>query len=374
MPQTLWLRAAPHRPLEWLLRDALGRTLAGPDTLRAGAVLPSADLRVVVWCDPSLMLRRVALPKSGLSKWRQGLTYLAEDWIAGDVSQVHVAAPQRLVGRETFLAVAERERLRELIAELQAFGIDADKIIPEPALLGPARSADVIIDGDFASFCGADNGGCTEPEMLSILVDESARILIGRASGEHRGDHVDSALRWASLQPIDDTHINLRSGEFAAPRTQQRTPYRPALIAVAAALVVHTGAVALEWYRAQRDVAAAEARTEAAFRDAFGSELRMVNAAFQLQQAASIGANRTGGGALPLLQRIAPLLASDSRLVLVGFEYRDGMMEVAVRAPDASRFDGFREQLAASGLKIEIANTQYDANEFTGRLRIRGAG
>ncbi len=373
MPQTLWLRAAPNRPVEWLVRDPQGRIVAGPELLRADSVLPSADSRIAIWSDPSLMLRRVELPKSGLAKWRQGLPYLAEDWIAGDVAQVHVAAPTRLTGRDTLVAVADRERLVALLSELAQFGIDVDRLVPEPALLGPTHAADVLIDAQYASFCNAEHGGTTETDMLAMLVDPNARILIGRTPhGEWHGDGIESVLRWASLQRIDDTTLDLRCGEFAKTRRESRFPKMPVL-ALAAALLVHTLALVFDWYQLRGQVATAEVRIETAFRDAFGPDERMVDPAFQLQQAARGEASTSHAGALALLQRIAPVL-SGSRMVLVSFEYREGVLELAVRAPDASQFDGFREQLVSSGLSIEMGNTQYDANEFTGRLKIRSAG
>ena len=67
-----------------------------------------------------------------------------------------------------------------------------------------------------------------------------------------------------------------------------------------------------------------------------------------------------------------PLLVADSRLVLEGFVYDAGTLEVAVRAPDATRFEGLREQFRLNPqLQVEIGSTSYEGNEVIGRLRIR---
>ena len=60
------------------------------------------------------------------------------------------------------------------------------------------------------------------------------------------------------------------------------------------------------------------------------------------------------------------------RLVLQGFVYGDGALEVAIRAPDATRFEGLREQIMLDAtLQVEIGSTSYEGQEVIGRIRIR---
>ena len=83
----------------------------------------------------------------------------------------------------------------------------------------------------------------------------------------------------------------------------------------------------------------------------------MVNPAFQLRtELARLGQGGSSSGeVLNLLKGIAPLIASDSRLVLRGFIYSEGALELTVSAPDAARFEGLREQLRLnSELKVEV--------------------
>jgi len=100
----------------------------------------------------------------------------------------------------------------------------------------------------------------------------------------------------------------------------------------------------------------------------------MVDPAFQIRSAfARLGPSGTARAeALALLKGVAPLLTSDSRLVLQGFVYGDGTLEVAVRAPDATRFEGLREQLMLNReWQVEIGSTSYEGQEVIGRIRIR---
>jgi type II secretion system protein L len=380
----LWLRVAPSGAVEWLCRDGQGRLVLGPGHCAPGVeqVWPRVDQTIVVWADQSLVFRRVALPSSGRAKWRTGIAYLAEDWVAGDVGDLHVVAPANLVGRETWVSVVERRRLNELIEQLRTLGLKPDRIIPEAAFLGPGRAADVLLDAGNASFCSASGiaGGC-EAEMLEIMVGEpldSVRVLATadvELEGAH-ADRIDSVLRWLSLQPIDDTQIDLLQGSYAPPDRDRVGGgwWRLAALAAVVAVAVHTLTLAIEVYSLKRTEQQLSAELEGKFREVFGASERMVDPAFQIRSAYARlgGPGVTRSEALALLKGIAPLLVADSRLVLEGFVYADGALEVAVRAPDATRFEGLREQfLLNPQLQVEIGSTSYEGKEVIGRLRIR---
>ena len=381
----MWLRVAPGGAIEWLCRDAQGRLLHGPAACTDGQApnWPRFDEAVVVWADEALLLRRAALPTSGRAKWRTGLAYLAEDWVAGDVADLHVVAPLGLAGRDTPVAVIERRLLDDLLARLRQLGLTPDHIVPEAALLGPGRAADVLLDSGHASFVsGAGLGGSCEADMLPLVVDlgESLRILATATatlpSESCHVDSIDSALRWVSLQSIDASVIDLLQGAYAPAGREHagggwwRIAGRVALVA----LLVHTLTLANEVYSIQRTEAALAAQLESQFRKVFGENERMVNPAFQIRTEFE----RLGPGgavraeALAMLKGLAPMLTADSRLVLQGFVYAEGALEVAVRAPDATRFEGLREQVMLDPrLKVDIGSTSYVGKEVIGRIRIR---
>ena len=379
----MWLRVAPTGAIEWLCRDGQGRLILGPGVCASGTVQawPKVDETVVVWADQSLVLRRVTLPSSGRSKWRTGLPYLAEDWVAGDVAELQVVAPASLSGHATWVAVVENKRLEQLLEELRGVGVTPDRVIPEASFLGPGRSADALLDGGNASFASPSGlaGGC-ETDLLEMMVGEpltGLRLLstAGSADGVH-ADHIDSVLRWLSLQPVDEGLIDLLQGRFAPAGRQQAAGgwWRIAAVVALIALGVHTLVLGLEVYSLKSRENALSTELEAKFREVFGPDERMVDPAFQIRVAYDRLGN-TGvarAEALTLLKGIAPLLVADSRLVLEGFVYDAGTLEVAVRAPDATRFEGLREQFRLNPqLQVEIGSTSYDGNEVIGRLRIR---
>lgn len=380
----LWMRASADGAIEWLCRDADGRLVQGPAQLAMldPPVWPRVDERVLVWADESLVLRRAPLPASGRNKWRIGLPYLAEDWVAGDVTDLHVVAPETLSGDSAWVAVVERARLDELLTRLRNAGFEPDRIYPEASFLGPGRAADVLLDHGHASFASSGGlAGSAEADLLPMMLSEpleSLRVL-STGDGEPQANRIDTVLRWLSLQALDGSLIDLRQGSYAL--KSRSTPasgwWRIAAVLAVAALLVHLGAMGARVWQLSSQQAQLTGELEAQFRQVFGPEARMVNPAFQLRtELARLGQGGSSSGeVLNLLKGIAPLIASDSRLVLRGFIYSEGALELTVSAPDAARFEGLREQLRLNPeLKVEVGSTQIDGSSFTGRLRIeRGA-
>lgn len=378
----LWLRVAPDGSLEWLARDAQGRLSHGPQAWDGQQELawPRVEERVLVWADEALVLRRAPLPAAARGRWRQGLPYLAEDWVAGDVAELQVCAPARLSGDRCWVAVVERERLAALLERMQQGGMDPDRVIPEAAFLGPGRPADVLVEGAHASFASeAGLAGSCELDLLPMIAGqplESLRLLSAGGSSELRADPVDSALRWLSLQALDDSLVDLRQGAFATVRQAgvHSVWWRAAAWVLLTACVLHLLLLGAEVLRLRGEQAQLRAEVAAEFQRVFGADARMVDPVFQIRGEYQRLADGGGGGgdALAMLAGLAPVLASDPRLVLVGFEYRERVLELAVRAPDATRFDELREQMRLDrSLSVEVGSTQYDGDGFTGRLRLR---
>lgn len=376
----LWLRVAADGAIAWLARDGQGRVLAGPSVPAAGEApdWPEVDEVVVVWAEAGLLMRRVDLPAGGRGKWRQGLPYLAEEWVAADVSDLHVVAPIELSGGQCWVAVVERAAIEALLARLQGLGLQPDHLLPEAALLGPGRGADALIDGGHASFASPGGlAGCCEADLLELLAGAAPTALrrVAVGPGGEGVEGVDSALRWISLQPLRGDEPDLLQGPYARPQRARAGGgwWRIAAALLAAALLVQLALTAYEVHRLGSREAVLLGELESRFREVFGVEARMVDPAFQLRS--EWQRLSTGGGerveVLALLKRVAPLLASDSRLVLRGFIYADGALELTVSAPDAARFEGLREQILLDpAIAVEVGSTQIEGDRFTGRLRL----
>jgi type II secretory pathway component PulL len=75
---------------------------------------------------------------------------------------------------------------------------------------------------------------------------------------------------------------------------------------------------------------------------------------------------------LPLLARIAPLIAGSGRYTIEALDYREGTLELTVSAPDVAALDSLRASLAAlPPLNAELTSALPGSNGYEGRLRIR---
>ncbi len=88
-------------------------------------------------------------------------------------------------------------------------------------------------------------------------------------------------------------------------------------------------------------------------------------------EAAVRAAGGREGGALPLLRRVAPLLAAGGSQRLDALEYRDGSLELALRGADVAALDLLRERLGTlGGLRVELLAAQPGPGGVEGRVRI----
>jgi general secretion pathway protein L len=78
---------------------------------------------------------------------------------------------------------------------------------------------------------------------------------------------------------------------------------------------------------------------------------------------------------LRVLAQIAPVLGSTSRIQTRGMEFRNGSLELGLRAPDVATLDAVRERLAAlPGLKVVVTAANPGQDGIDGRIRIGSGG
>jgi general secretion pathway protein L len=78
-------------------------------------------------------------------------------------------------------------------------------------------------------------------------------------------------------------------------------------------------------------------------------------------------------GLLRLLAAVAPVLGGSTRVQTRAIDYRNGVLELGLRAPDVATLDGLRERFAAvPGLAVELTAASPGESGVDGRIRIRG--
>jgi general secretion pathway protein L len=89
---------------------------------------------------------------------------------------------------------------------------------------------------------------------------------------------------------------------------------------------------------------------------------------------------RLRGGAessdfLRLVASIAPVIGGSTRIQTRGIEFRNGSLELGLRAPDVATLDAVREKLAAQpGLNVAVTAANPGDGGIDGRIKVGSAG
>lgn len=383
MPERLFLRLAPDGDLRWLRQMADGRfpVAAQAGTPPAAVLAASAQVVVFVAAEDVLLLETRVAARNATQRL-QAVPFAVEDQLLGAVEDQHFAITGGAAD-QIGVAVVARSRMREWMMTLDAAGIRADVVLPESlAVPFDERAVHVLLDGERAivRLAAWSAFSCPREDLGRWL--ESARDTLGArhiethddARAEPAGDTLGFLARhW------NPTSLNLLSGEFAAGHRQARGTrwWRRALMLAAAVVVVAFAYRALEVTQLARHAD----RIDTAMLDSLMRTFPDLGAAERTRAPQAVmrdrlerlrGGNETTG-LLRLLGQIAPTLGTTTRTQTRGMEYRNGILEIGLRAPDVATLDSMRERIAAiPGLAAEVtAANPVDAG-VDGRIRISG--
>jgi general secretion pathway protein L len=201
-----------------------------------------------------------------------------------------------------------------------------------------------------------------------------ALVLPVKASSYRERQHDPLAHLAAGLaQPA----LNLLDGEFATRHRHARGArwWRVAAGLAAAVVVLAIANLGFDVLRLSRasarmDVLAQEAVAKA-FPDIDAAQLaRMSPADLMRGRLERLRGGSETSGVLKMLARVAPIIGSTTRIQTRGVEYRNGVLELALRAPDVATLDSVREQIVAAGVQATVTAANPSADGVDGRIRI----
>lgn len=392
MPDRLLLRLAPDGGLTWLRQ----RTGAPVPASTAGAPPAEvvASVREIVALVPSedVLLTEVRLAARNRAQLLKAVPYAVEDLLLDPVEDLHFAAA-RAADDAAGVAVVAPRMLQGWLERLAAAGIEPDVLLPE-AFAVPVTPGRVhaMIDGDRAIVRLAPWSvlACSLGEFEQRLARTGLELPLEvhdfrvatplplphavAAYHERRRD----PLAWLA-QALAAVPLNLLEGRYA-PRRRARGSRARVLAAVLAAAVVvlafaDLGIDVAKLSRASRQLdTLARDEARAAFPDIDAVQFERASPA-QLVRG-RIERLRGGSGSGALLQRLAaigPVIASSSRIQTRAIEYRNGALELALRAPDVAALDFVRERIAAvPGLRAEVTAANPGEQGVDGRIRVLG--
>ena len=389
----LRLTEASPAAATFVLRDAAGRTVSGPQTAPMediAGVAPGHGVNVLVPA-PDVLLTTVQLPPSrSRDRLMRALPYAVEEQLAEDVDRIHIAAGDV---REDGVAVAvvANERMEHWCAACAQAGLNVRSMTSEALALPwkPGRRTLLVERGRSTLRTGRSEGLSVEHAAVPLLLERTAD---GGPLDVY--DYTGAAPdRWFARQDVTrhavtgdpiallgagggEGHVELQQGRYApAHRRAAETRYwrRAALLAGASLLSYLLYATADWWRLSQRSE---RLLTQAAeiYRLATGAEGEVPDAerqfrSFVAQQQGTAGA--ASGAFLGMLAAIGPVLAGSEGVQMQSLTFREGNLELAVTAPTVAAVDRLRAALTArSGFTVDLLSATSDAGSVSSRMRV----
>jgi general secretion pathway protein L len=397
MPDRLLLRLDSTGDPAWLRLGADGRAAVGSTRgWPPAALAAAADEIVVLVPAEDVLLTEARVAAKSRAQRLQAVPFAVEDQLLAPVEDLHFAATES-VGDTVGVAVVARAMLAHWLDRLAANGIRADVLLPESLALplAPDRasalvendravvrlapsSAFVCAPADLAAWLerARGDGAARALDVFDFRDGASARLAVPAASYQERQrDPLAFFARSLRKPPL-----NLLNGVFAPQhRAARGARWWRVAAALAAAVVVlavlDLGFEVLQLSRASARLdTAAQETLRKAFPDLDSAELARSTPA----DIARARIERLRGGAessafLRVLGEIAPVLGGATRIQTRGMEFRNGTLELGLRAPDVATLDAVRERLAVQpGLTVTVTAANPGSDGIDGRIRIGG--
>jgi general secretion pathway protein L len=352
-------------------------------------------------------------PAKSAAKLAQVIPYALEERVADEIENLHFALGERnaATGRVS-VVVIERARLDARLAELRAAGLSPSAIYSEAQLL-PAMPGQMIalLDGDTLAIRVSDSPPLVMP-ALSIgdafelaLASVPAAVegleaplpgLLLYAGHDEWQAHQNEVDAWRDrftgvkvqllpsgplsvLAPAAATGeaINLLQGALAvsSPMEMRWQSWKIAAVLAGVLLSLHLGSRYYELRQLKKTEASVDASIVDAFRQAMPGQQNAINARRRVAQ--RLDEIRGGGGGGALLPALAALAAAKNAApttTLEGINFRDGVLNLRVIAPDAASLDAIGQQLKAASWQADIKDLTASGDSYRGRLEIRKAG
>ncbi len=402
-----WLIVRMPRATEitarWLAVDATGLPLgAVEEGPLEGAAAEAAGRRVAVLVGAADVLSlEIELPERVGARAAELAPFAIEERIAADIEAQHCALGATDKSGRMRIAVVARTFLEHCLGQLSAAGLAPSLVCSEAELLPRSPGyAVALLDGDTLSLSAGDAPvlslsappgalagalaiACGEAAATTDLLlylsslewkSRSAEIEGLRAAlGSLKAQLLGSGpLPWLAAQLPATAPINLLQGSYA-PRGDFSAHWQRWRIAVGLAaglLLLHVGAQAWSWWhlnRAEHEVDGLIAElVDPQWTSGSGSIRERVGLALADAQ------GRSGrSGLLPALQVLAEAMNAVPGSRIQALSFRDGALQLKVRASDAQSLDRINQSLRSAGWRAELVSGAPAGDAFEGNVQLR---
>jgi general secretion pathway protein L len=399
---------------QWMVCNSDGHVLVNTtsgDLSQAVSLAAGRKVAVILPAGEALVTESDAPAKSA-AKLAQVIPSALEERVADEIENLHFALGERdaTTGRVPVVVIA-RARIDARLAELHAAGLYPAAVYSEAALL-PAMPGQMIalLENDSLTLRLADGPPLVMP---ALSIDEAFEIalisqpvpvpgleaaapgLLIYAGHDEWQAHQQTVDAWRErftgvkvqllphgplslLAPAaaSGDAVNILQGELAvsSPMEQGWRAWRVAAVLAAVLLCLHVGSRVFELQRLKKTEAALNASIEDAFRVAMPGSQNATNARRRIAQRLDEVRSGGGGALLPALSALAAARSAAPSTTIEGINYRDGVLDLRVIAPDAASLDAIGQQLRAASWQADIKDLTASGDNYRGRLQIRKAG
>lgn len=399
---------------QWMVCNPDGHVLVNATSGELMQAVPLAAGRRVVVILPAgeALVTESDAPARSAAKLAQVIPYALEERVADEIENLHFALGERdaTTGRVPVVVIA-RARIDARLAEMRAAGLHPTAVYPEAALL-PAMPGQLValLENDSLTLRPAEGAPLVMPALsiddafdIALAsqpvpvpgLEAAAPGLLIYAGHDEWQAHQHTVDAWRErftgvkvqllphgplslLAPAaaSGEAVNLMQGALAvsSPLEQGWRAWRVAAVLAAVLLCLHLGSRVLELQRLRKTETALNTRIEDAFRAAMPGSQNATNARRRIAQRLDEVRSGGGGALLPALSALAAARNAAPSTTIEGINYRDGVLDLRVIAPDAASLDAIGQQLRAASWQADIKDLTASGDNYRGRLQIRKAG
>jgi general secretion pathway protein L len=390
----VFLAVADGDPAIWGLfeGDVLARAGRQTQPFVFGAE-DAPDKTIVVVPGGDVLMRSVRFPPQSLTQMSNSASFMLEDDLAVDPTEMHFAVGEPLVaGEERPVAAVSHAVMNNWQARITALGLKANAMVPDFMALPPAPAC-VVDAGAWIIVRNGLFGFAVEPALLGWLIDEameqaqSVRVvsqnptaLLGGALSPFRAVAKSEALSDAvrlqdAFTAASGAPLNLLQALYA-PRRDWRAAaqtWRRSLTLTAATALAALALMVTDSLRLQRDAEAATARAEAVFRQALPSVTRVVNPRAQMNAAlqdikakASNDFLRTSGILFAVISE-----TPDSQIQTLRFDGKRGETTATLIVPAFDVIERIKTEVRTRGGVMSEGGARQDAGQVVADIIVR---
>ncbi len=399
MAEALLIRLAANAQgfRDWVLVDEQGQ---GKGLVQAGAPdvgVINAVRRVVVFVPGiEVSLAEARVPGRNRQRVQRAVPYALEEQLGADVEELHFALGPVQEADRYPVAVVERAKMDAWTELLRDTGIQAEQLVPETLALPTDTGWSLLVDGDTVLVrSGHFAGFAVDADNLAVLISlfqvkeqlpETARIF---GSTVLDLADVDVELVDDRVQPLEvlahgwaqAPGINLLQGSYSRREEWGRLlrPWKASAALLLAGLVLVGVTTGLNYYHLAQQQVQLRAEIEAVYRKAFPKARRIVNPRAQMEQKLKQAKRQAGGvntDFLAMFAETADVVRTTKGIKVNGASYRNGRLDLDLRADNLQILDGLKQALISSGLmsaEIQSASRESD-QKVKSRMRVKVRG